>query len=237
MFPHVKYMVTTDGSVMAIIQQCLAEWHSSIGPTAICIIIDFFSKLDDDMNIIATVEGLLEDYTFLCETPGKPSSEGMFCSPFLIELLGTAHLNNIMGYVDIPQLSMRELAAGKDMVGMIGMASAAKLEHAVKYIMEGIIDVDKVLTDMMEAGDGKIQIQASESAQQSYWQEHIHVLQFFMVKLGDLIVKCGPEWLHATLKAAHSMTTDDHAMEGVNPHALLCSFWPAAYSFLQPILL
>ncbi|KAI6094081.1 hypothetical protein EDD16DRAFT_1792215 [Pisolithus croceorrhizus] len=154
-FPHVKYRVTPDGSVMAIIQQCLAEWSSGIGSTAICIVIDFFSKLDDDMDIVATAEGLLEDYAFLCESPGKPSSEGMFRSPFLIKLLSTAHLNDVMGYVDIPQLAMKELAAGKDMAGVVGMASVA-LERAVKYIAEGIIDVDKVLADMMEAGDGKI---------------------------------------------------------------------------------
>ncbi|KAI6130726.1 hypothetical protein EDD16DRAFT_1515395 [Pisolithus croceorrhizus] len=241
MFPHVKYKVTADSSVMAIIQQCLAEWHSGIGSAAICIVIDFFSKLDDNMDIIATVEGLLEDYAFLCETPGKPSSEGMCHSPFLIELLGTAHLNDTMGYIDIPQLSTRELAAGKDMAGVIGMASVAKLECAVKYIVEGIIDVDKVLADMMEAGDGKIRFKLPRVLNKATGKNTSTSFNFSWSNWGvksmaymDLIVKCGPEWLHTTVEAAQqahqlkvaatsSMTTDDHAMEGVNPHALLSS--------------
>ncbi|KAI6163437.1 hypothetical protein EDD17DRAFT_1756440 [Pisolithus thermaeus] len=63
MFLHVNYRVTPDGLVMAIIQQHLTKWCSSIGSTAICIMIDFFSKLDDDMDIVTTAEGLLEDYS------------------------------------------------------------------------------------------------------------------------------------------------------------------------------
>ena len=150
------------------IQQRLAEWRSGIGSTAICIMIDFFSKLDDDVDVTATATKLFKDFAFLCETADEPSSEGMFWSPFLIELLGTTHLNDIVGYVDIHQWSTKDLAAGKDMAGVLGLASAAvspctvplrsrhlfalfqKLEHAVKYIMEGTIDVDDVLIAMAE---------------------------------------------------------------------------------------
>ncbi|KAI6097638.1 hypothetical protein EV401DRAFT_1895469 [Pisolithus croceorrhizus] len=237
-FPHVKYRVTPDGSVMAIIQQCLAEWSSGIGSTAICIVIDFFSKLDDDMDIVATAEGLLEDYAFLCESPGKPSSEGMFRSPFLIKLLSTAHLNDVMGYVDIPQLAMKELAAGKDMAGVVGMASVA-LERAVKYIAEGIIDVDKVLADMMEAGDGKIRFKLPRVLNKATGKSTSTSFNFSWSNWGvesmayrDSIAKWGPQWLRTTVEAAQqarqlkvattsSANTDDHGMDGVNPRALL----------------
>ena len=87
--------------------------------------IDFFSKLDDDMDVTTTAAKLFKDFTFLCETADEPSSEGMFRSPFLMELLGITHLNDIMGYVDIHQWGMKDLAAGKDMAGVLGMVSAA----------------------------------------------------------------------------------------------------------------
>ncbi|KAI6036963.1 hypothetical protein PISMIDRAFT_108813 [Pisolithus microcarpus 441] len=232
-FPHVKYRVTPDGSVMAIIQQRLAEWRSGIGSTAICIVIDFFSKLDDDMDIVTTAEGLLEDYAFLCETPGNPSSEGMFRSPFLIKLLGTAHLNDIMGYVDIPQLGTKELAAGKDMAGIVGMASAA-LERAVKYIVEGIIDVDK-LPRVLNKATGK---STSTSFNFSWSNWGVKSMAY-----RDSVAKRGPEWLRTTIEAAQqscqlkvaatsSATTDDHGMDGVNPRALLCKYRSSVVAWL-----
>jgi len=107
------------------IQQHLDEWHSGIGSTAICIMIDFFSKLDDDVDVSTMATKLFKDFTFLCENADEPSSEGMFRSAFLVELLGTTHLNDIVGYVDIHQWDMKDLAAGKDMAGVLGMANAA----------------------------------------------------------------------------------------------------------------
>ena len=107
------------------IQQRLAEWRSGIGSTAICIMIDFFSKLDHDVDVSAMAAKLFKDFTFLCENADEPSFEGRFRSPFLVELLGTTHLNDIVGYVDIHQWDTKDLAAGKDMVGVLGMACAA----------------------------------------------------------------------------------------------------------------
>ncbi|KAI6013682.1 hypothetical protein PISMIDRAFT_23852 [Pisolithus microcarpus 441] len=183
------------------------------------------------------LEGLLEDYAFLCETPGEPSSEGMFRSLFLIELLGTAHLNDIMGYVNT-QLNTKELTAGKDMAGVIGMASAA-LEHAVKYIVDGIIDVDKVLAHMMEVGDGKIRFKLPRVLNKATGKNTSMSFNFSWSNWGvesmayrDSIAKHGPEWLRATIEIAQrarqlkvaatsSAATDDHGMDGVNPRALL----------------
>ena len=116
------------------IQQRLAEWRSGIGSTAICIMIDFFSKLDDDVDVTATAARLFKDFAFLCETADEPSSEGMFRSPFLVELLGTTHLNNIVGYIDIHQWSTKDLAAGKDMAGVLGLVSAAVSPYTVPLV-------------------------------------------------------------------------------------------------------
>ena len=142
-FPRVKYRVTADGSVIAIVsstfnvwtqrmlttysqvQQRLAEWRSGIGSTTICIMIDFFSKLDDNVDVPAMAAKLFKDFAFLCEDPDQPCFEGMFQSSFLIELLGTTHLNDIMGYVDIHEWNTKDFAAGKDMAGVLGMACAA----------------------------------------------------------------------------------------------------------------
>ena len=107
------------------IQQRLSEWRNGIGSTAICIIIDFFSKLDDNADVPAMATKLFNNFAFLCENIDEPSFDGRFRSPFLVELLGTTHLNDIVGYVNVPQWDTKGLAAGKDMAGVLGMASAA----------------------------------------------------------------------------------------------------------------
>ncbi|KAI6106528.1 hypothetical protein EDD16DRAFT_1523875 [Pisolithus croceorrhizus] len=119
------------------------------------------------------------------------------------------------------------------------MASVA-LECTVKYIAEGIINVDKVLTDIMEAGDSKIQFKLPRVLNKATGKSTSMSFNFSWSNWGvksmayrDSIAKWGPEWLCATVEAtqqAHqlkvtttsSANMDNHGMDSMNPHALLC---------------
>ena len=105
-------------------QQHLSEWRSGIGSSAISMMISFFVRMDADIDVPAAAEALFENYGYLCDNPSDRGKESLFHSVFLIELLGTAHLNNIVGYVNVPEWGTGHLAAGKDMAGVVGMAAA-----------------------------------------------------------------------------------------------------------------
>ncbi|KAG8216398.1 hypothetical protein J3R82DRAFT_6502 [Butyriboletus roseoflavus] len=123
-FPEIKYRVALDGSVMSIMQHRLSEWRSGIGSTAISMMISFFMTIDD-VDVPATAEALFENYGYLRADPADMEKGSVLRSHFLIQLLGTAHLNNIVGYVNVPEWGTGHLAAGKDMAGVVGMAAAA----------------------------------------------------------------------------------------------------------------
>ncbi|KAF8837067.1 hypothetical protein BDN67DRAFT_983500 [Paxillus ammoniavirescens] len=112
------------------------------------MLIDFFSKLDDDINIHSVAEVLKTGYAFLQEDPDSPQEEGMYRSTFLLELITSTHLSNIVGFVEVPEWDVWGMASGK----------TARLEHAVKFIAEGPIDVEQVLADMANSPDGKMKI-------------------------------------------------------------------------------
>lgn len=86
-------------------------------------------RMDSDVDIPAAAEALFENYGYLHDNPADKGKESLFCSVFLIELLSTAHLNNIVGYVNVPEWGTGHLAAGKDMAGIVGMAAAAVTFH------------------------------------------------------------------------------------------------------------
>ncbi|KAF8133248.1 hypothetical protein EV363DRAFT_1162608 [Boletus edulis] len=91
-YPDVKYCVNTSGSVFSLASQCVSEWRSGIGSTALIMMIDFFSQLDDDADIRTTADYLKSEYRFLREDPDSLEPAGMFRSVFLLELLTRTHL-------------------------------------------------------------------------------------------------------------------------------------------------
>ncbi|KAF8837066.1 hypothetical protein BDN67DRAFT_1014158 [Paxillus ammoniavirescens] len=156
-YPGIKYQVTTSGSVFSVTLQRLSEWQSGFGSTALAMLIDFFSKLDDDINIHSVAEVLKTGYAFLQEDPDSLQEEGMYHSTFLLELIASTHLSNIVGFVEVPGWDVWGMASGKNSEGVIAMASAA-LERAVKFIAKGTINVEQVLADMANSPDGKMKI-------------------------------------------------------------------------------
>ena len=120
---HLNLIITN--STHFQMQQHLLEWRSSIGSSAISMMISFFVRMDADVDIPAVAEVLFENYGYLHDNPSDRGKESLFHSVFLIELLGTVHLNNIVGYVNVPKWGTSHLAAGKDMLGVVEMAAAA----------------------------------------------------------------------------------------------------------------
>ncbi|KAG1907211.1 uncharacterized protein F5891DRAFT_1181506 [Suillus fuscotomentosus] len=72
-------------------------------------------------------KSLIAGYAFLFEDPEKPSPLMTYCSPFVLQLLGTAHLNAINGYVEVPRLDTCALTT-HGMLGVIALSAAADLE-------------------------------------------------------------------------------------------------------------
>ena len=100
-------------------------------------------------------------------------TEGLYHSTFLLELIAMAHLSSIAAYVHMPGWDTQAMAAGKNGEGVIVMASAAvsstlfhfsvlinchQLEHAIKFIVDGTIDVEQVLKDVANNADGKMKV-------------------------------------------------------------------------------
>jgi hypothetical protein len=73
---------------------------------------------------VQLAKSLIADYAFLFEDPDKPSPLTMYHSPFILQLLGTAHLNAINGYVEVPKLDTHALAT-HGMSGVIALSAAA----------------------------------------------------------------------------------------------------------------
>ena len=55
----------------------------------------------------------------------EPTQEGCLKSPFLYKLIGTTHLNDILGFVEVNRWNMKLLALGKNGNGVIAVMAAA----------------------------------------------------------------------------------------------------------------
>ncbi|KAG1745477.1 uncharacterized protein EDB91DRAFT_151167 [Suillus paluster] len=129
--------------VHSLTAQRISEWRSNFGSTAIVIIMDFMTRNPDCApSVLATF--LLNNWAFLFENPDSPSPLTAYCSPFILQLFGTAHLNAIKGYVEVPSFDMHELA----MSGMSWVLAlcAVAIEHALGMIKSKNLKVQDVLS-------------------------------------------------------------------------------------------
>ncbi|KAG9309105.1 hypothetical protein JVU11DRAFT_10993 [Chiua virens] len=150
-YPDVKYCVTASGSVFSLMSQRVSEWRSGIGFTAL-----------DDADTIATAEYLATDYRFLRKDQDAPIGgselDGLFRSPFLLELIARTHLVVASSdLVEIPGWDMRAVAGRKNGAGVVALAAVA-LECAVTLIARGDVDVEKVLVEWAGGAKGKNKI-------------------------------------------------------------------------------
>ncbi|KAG1734436.1 uncharacterized protein EDB91DRAFT_1084090 [Suillus paluster] len=141
-YPEVQYAPTIQGAVIGVTNQCLSEWGSNFGSTTIAIIIDFMSH-NEDTDVMELVGYLLTDYAFLYEDPDTLDKGTTYRSPFMPQLIGTAHLQATIGHADVPELKTGTLAKN-GIVGVIAISVAA-LEHALMLIKIGCINIEDVL--------------------------------------------------------------------------------------------
>ncbi|KAI5997712.1 hypothetical protein EDC04DRAFT_2977780 [Pisolithus marmoratus] len=114
--------------------QRLTHWWHNFASTAVVLILDFF-KENTDLNIETFCDILLEDQAFAYEDLDTNDSTKAFRSSLVLELLGTVHLQQVDGWVDVPALQLVE----KQVCGIKGALamSTAVLEHAIKVKRQG----------------------------------------------------------------------------------------------------
>lgn len=114
------------------------------------------------------------------------------------------------------------------------------MEHAIKYITDGTIDIDNVLTAMADAGDSKIRFKLPKVLNKATGKNTSTTFNFSWPNWGvdslayrDSIAKRDPTWLCDIVKAAQrahklkiaassSAVTACDPMEAANPRGFLC---------------
>ncbi|KAG1724865.1 hypothetical protein EDB19DRAFT_1834016 [Suillus lakei] len=141
-YKELKITLVHGGVVHSLTAQHISEWWSNFGSTGIVIILDFLTQ-NSNCDPVKLAKSLLVDYAFLFEDPDKPSLLTTYCSPFVLQLLGTAHLNAINGYVEVPELNTHMFAT----CGMshVIAVSAAAIEHALTMFVKNDLKVKQVL--------------------------------------------------------------------------------------------
>ena len=86
--------------------------------------INFISNLGSS-DTCAIAEYFRSDYHFLREDFKSMEVEGMYCSPFLLELIAGVHLSNVTTCIEVPGWNMGAMAMGQDGEGVIVLAAAA----------------------------------------------------------------------------------------------------------------
>ncbi|KAG1888703.1 hypothetical protein F4604DRAFT_1915744 [Suillus subluteus] len=80
-YPDIKYQVATSGSVFGIVTQCVSEWCSNFGSTALAIVINFcISNKDTSAKELAAL--FLHHYAFLYPNPDEIDKKETFRSTF-----------------------------------------------------------------------------------------------------------------------------------------------------------
>ncbi|KAG2106173.1 uncharacterized protein F5147DRAFT_653929 [Suillus discolor] len=150
-YKELNITIVHGGVIHSLTAQRISEWRSNFGSTGIVIILDFLTR-NSDCDPVELAESLVTSYTFLFENPDDPNPLTVYRSPFVLQLLGTAHLNAINGYVEVPKLDMHALAM-RGMSGVISL-SAAAIERALNMFAKKHLKVKEVLA----AGSGKLTI-------------------------------------------------------------------------------
>ncbi|KAG1883956.1 hypothetical protein F4604DRAFT_1575107, partial [Suillus subluteus] len=122
-YPEMNLTIVLNGVIFSLTVQRLSEWRSNFGSTAIAIIIDFLtSNQECDSQVLTGL--LLKNFTFIFEDMDKCDPAGAFCSAFMLQLLGKAHLSVINGHANIPSLKTKDLTT-RGMAGVITLCATA----------------------------------------------------------------------------------------------------------------
>ncbi|KAI6016537.1 hypothetical protein EDC04DRAFT_2945795 [Pisolithus marmoratus] len=164
--------------------QRLTHWWHNFASTAVVLILDFF-KENTDLNIETFCDILLEDQAFAYEDLDTNDSTKAFRSSLVLELLGTVHLQQVDGWVDVPALQLVE----KQVCGIKGALamSTAVLEHAIKVVREYAMSGEETITDQL-AGirrKGKAAVKTPHSLSKASGKESSATSQFSQLNWGE----------------------------------------------------
>lgn len=115
------------------VNQRICSWRSNFGSTAIALVTNFLAASRDEENDdnddgteyeqgLATF--LLENWAFLYEDPETRDADKIYRSVFMLELIESAHINAIAGFLDVPALNTDALQV-KGMQAVIAASAAA----------------------------------------------------------------------------------------------------------------
>ncbi|KAG6371126.1 hypothetical protein JVT61DRAFT_9886 [Boletus reticuloceps] len=237
-YPDVKYRVNTSSSVFSLASQRVSEWHSGIGSTALIMMIDFFSQLDDDADIRTTADYLKSEYRFLREDPDSLEPAGMFRSVFLLELLTRTHLVVASSdFVKISGWDLLAVAGGNNGAGVVALAEAA-LERAINFIANRTIDVEKVLAEWASSANSKNKIKLPKVVNPLTGRGSSALYQFSTTHWSsdttaykESLLRRGADFIQGTFAATQAIKKPQSPPDGDNPagasgahnpHACLC---------------
>ncbi|KAI6037329.1 hypothetical protein PISMIDRAFT_47588, partial [Pisolithus microcarpus 441] len=181
-YPDVVYTVKTHGSQASQASQRLAEWRSGFGSTTLAMVIDLFSKIDEQPHDEVASQ-LLEDYIFICEDMDEPNHARNFCSHFILQLVANAHLSKVSDALDIPALHTQELLEGYHMDSVIALATAA-LEHTFSFVRDDIINVKSII-EHMETNGRKLEIRLPKTLNKATGRETSGPYMFSVSNWGE----------------------------------------------------
>ncbi|KAI6013026.1 hypothetical protein EDC04DRAFT_2904768 [Pisolithus marmoratus] len=126
--------------------QWLTHWWHNFASTAVVLVVDFF-KENPDLSAETFCDILLEDQGFAYEDLDTHDSVKAFHSTLILELLSTAHLQQVDGWVDVLVLGLME----KHAYGIRGalVMSTAALECAIKVVCEYTLNGEQMVTDQL----------------------------------------------------------------------------------------
>ncbi|KAF8419963.1 hypothetical protein L210DRAFT_860844 [Boletus edulis BED1] len=206
-YPDVKYRVNTSSSVFSLASQCVSEWRSGIGSTALIMMIDFFSQLDDDADIRTTADYLKSEYRFLREDPDSLEPAGMFRSVFLLELLTRTHLVVASSdFVEISGWDLRAVAGGNNGAGVVALAAAAVIfspDFPLSY--KNKIKLPKVVNPLTGCGSS-----APYQFSATHWSSDTTAYK-------ESILRRGADFIQGTFAAAQAIKKLQSPPDGDNP--------------------
>ncbi|KAG1748368.1 uncharacterized protein EDB91DRAFT_1016968, partial [Suillus paluster] len=132
-YPGMNHNVQPKGPIIGLVNQRICSWRSNFGSTAMALIANFLATSkddenkdeDDDIDFEQTLAAnLLDEWAFLYNNPDVRDPDQIYLSEFMLEMIKSAHMNAIAGFLDVPALNMDDLQL-KDMQVVIPACAAS----------------------------------------------------------------------------------------------------------------
>ncbi|KAG1745456.1 uncharacterized protein EDB91DRAFT_1080365 [Suillus paluster] len=162
-YPGMNHNVQPKGPIIGL---CICSWRSNFGSTAMALIANFLATSKDDKNEDednnidfeqTLAANLLDEWAFLYNNPDVCDPDQIYWSEFMLEMIESAHMNAIAGFLDVPALNtddlqLKERVASTEhlrsfleseislfitaarIISLVIAACTASLEHALNFV-------------------------------------------------------------------------------------------------------